>query len=402
MSSSAKNSAISLNGVAAVMASLLVGISASAVQTPAVSERIASLGKAPLYFEATRSSDNESFVARGQDCDVVLEPTVAVLSIGEHSAASSFPSKAAVENQSAAIRTVRLVLEGANTSAMMSGLESLPGKVNYLLGSDSAQWRTGVPLFARVKVAEVYPGIDLVYYADQSARLEYDFVLQSSASPDQISFRIEGADKVSVDARGDLVLKIGSQEIRQHRPVIYQNVNGRRQPVEGRYALTDRNTVGFRVGHYDRNRQLVIDPVVDFSTFLGGSKTENGWAIAVDAAGNIYVAGETLSKNLPTTPGAYTNHYAGGIRLFGDAFVAKYGAVSNELVYLTYLGGKTDDGALGLAVDAAGSAYVTGFTDSKNFPIVPDSGVIRSNLTGRNNNAFKLFAVDAFVTQLSP
>src|SRR5690606_26452127 len=154
----------------------------------------------------------------------------------------------------------------------------------YLIGNDAAQWRTGISLFSKVKVDAVYPGIDLVYYADHAARLEYDFILHPGARVDQISFRIEGADKMRINRKGELVLKIGAEEIRQHAPVIYQNVNGSRKAVDGGYRLLGRDVVAFWAGEYDRNLALIIDPVVSFSTYLGGSKTENGLAIATDSS----------------------------------------------------------------------------------------------------------------------
>lgn len=368
------------------------------------SGRLSFFGNAPLYFEASdsQSEDAARFIARGQDCDVALSPNQAVIVLTgrDNAAFTAIPRNKRAEAQTGQTRTVRLTLQGANPAGRMAGLEELPGRANYLIGNDPAAWRTGVPLFARVKADEVYPGVEVIYYADQSAHLEYDFVLQPKARPERILFHIEGADMVRVDAAGDLVLKIGTDEIRQHEPVIYQEVRGRRRQVQGGYRLSGKTVVGFWLGAYDHDLPLIIDPTLSFSTYLGGKKTDIGWSIALDGNENVYVAGETLSKGLPGTNGVFQPKYAGGIRFFGDAFVAKYGSVSNELVYLTYLGGRTDDGALGLAVDPDGYAYVTGFTDSKDFPIVPTIGVIRSQNNGVRNNAFRLPPVDAFVAKL--
>src|SRR5581483_2354054 len=206
-----------------------------------------------------------------------------------------------------------------------------------------------------------------------------------------------GADSVRVDASGDLVIKTGDQEIRQLRPVIYQEANGARQQVSGGYQVRKDGLVGFQIGNYDRELPLRIDPVLaPFLTYLGGSLAEIGWGITVSPFDNsIYVVGETLSKNaFPATPGAFQTTFAGGTRLFGDAFVAKYTS-AGLLSYLTYLGGKRDDCALDVAVDAGGNAYITGFTDSLNFPITTNA--VRNFLTGKTNNALRIPPVDAFV-----
>lgn len=367
------------------------------------------LSTPPLYFEA-RSS--QSFVAQGSDCLLSLTPTEAVFVLGKHAKDSANGSDAFAQtsfSQSTETRFVRMTLLGANANSEMQGVEQLSGKANYLIGNNNADWRTGIPLFAKVQASGVYPGVDLIYYADQSARLEYDFVLQPNAQADRIAFRIEGADRVSLNAKGELVLKVGSDEIRQHTPVIYQTVNGQRRTIAGGYRLIDHNTVGFRIGDYDRTLPLVIDPVLNFSAFIGGSRSDYGWAVAVDAANNIYVAGETLSKNLKNDDLVTTNYsgtvYHGGLGSFGDAFVAKYDAVSKALVYITYLGGRTDDGAHGLAVDDDGNAYLTGFTDSRNFPVVPENNQLSADTlanSGRANNSFHVYPINAFVARLNP
>jgi Beta-propeller repeat len=369
------------------------------------SAQVAALATAPLYFEANQgqADDTARFIARGRQCDILLAPAEATLVLNRRETITTdWPRERPIRwNQITATRTVRLVLEGANPQGRMTGLGPRSGRVNYLLGDNPADWHKGVPLFTGVQIEAVYPGINLVYYADPSARLEYDFVLQPNARADRISFRIEGADKVSVNRAGELVLKIGADELRQHRPILYQQVAGRRQPVRGGYRLTGKNTVGFAVGNYDRHLPLVIDPVIlDMATYLGGSKAEDGWSIAVDGTG-IYVTGETLSKDLHTTPGAFANKYSGGIASFGDAFVAKYDLSGTNLIYLTYLGGKRNDGAFGIAVQG-GIAYLTGFTDSQNFPIVPTNNPANFPLSGPNNNAFRLFPVNAFVAALDP
>ena len=211
--------------------------------------------------------------------------------------------------------------------------------------------------------------------------------------------RIDRGDELSLrfDAEGNLVLKIADDEIRERKPVIYQDVDGVRKKIDGGYRVTGADIVSFRIGDYDRSQPLIIDPVLVFSSYLGGSKVDIGWSIALDPAGNIYIAGETLSKLVTTN--AFQSAYQGGSRGFGDAFVAKYDNSGSNLLYLTYLGGRRDDGALGIAVDANGFAYVTGFSDSLNFPIT--NAPFRSQITGKSNNAVHVPPVDAFVAKLA-
>jgi hypothetical protein len=244
----------------------------------------------------------------------------------------------------------------------------------------------------------------VIYYANQSAQLEYDFLLQPGAAPEQIRFQISGADTVKVDAQGNLVLKLDSEEIRQHRPVAYQELHGIRTPVSASYRLNADGTVGFALGQYDKALPLTIDPVLDFLTYLGGKKMEIGQAIALDGSGNIYIAGETLSTGLrvlnPIQFGATNfSRFRGGNNSFGDAFVAKYDN-SGVLQFLTYLGGKNDDAARGIVYDPVGAAvWVTGFTDSTNFPLV---NPLRPKIGGEVKNAKRIPPVDAFICKLDP
>jgi hypothetical protein len=351
------------------------------------------LANAPLYFESNAGQFEGAgqFIARGSDCTVSLAPTEAqIILSGSSDKGANIP------------RAVRLQLVGANPSASIAGRDVMPARANYFVGSESSQWRTGIPLFAKVSVDQVYPGVQVIYYVSQSAQLEYDFLLQPGAAAERIQFRITGADSVRVDADGNLVLKIGSQEICQHKPVAFQQNGGARSPVNANYRLNADGTVGFALGEYDHALPLTIDPVLDFLTYLGGKKIEMGHAIAVDGDGNIYVTGETLTTGLATTNfiqfGA-TNFqkFRGGNNAFGDAFVAKYDN-SGVLLFLTYLGGRNDDGAYGIAYDAVGGAiWVAGFTDSTNFPLV---NPIRSQVTGQTKNARHIPPTDAFIAKL--
>jgi hypothetical protein len=354
---------------------------------------LASFANAPLCFEANAGQDGESgqFIARGAGCGVRLAPTEAEIILN------------AGEDQSAP-RSVRLQLVDANPASTMTGCDQMPARANYLIGNEPAKWHMGVPLFSRVQVNDVYPGVRVVYYGNQSAQLEYDFVLKPGALPGQIRFHIAGADRVEVDAAGNLALKIRGEEIRQHKPVAYQQSGGARREIAASYHLNADGTVGFALGNYDRNLPLVIDPVLDFLTYMGGKKLDIGWAIALDGDQNVYIAGETLSTGLLTTNAILfgnTNFmkFRGGNNSFGDAFVAKYDT-TGALQFLTYLGGKTDDGALDIAYDSVNNAvWVTGFTDSTNFPLV---NPIRDQFLGANKNPKRIFPVDAFIVKLDP
>lgn len=355
-------------------------------------------GNAPLYFEknAGQLEKGAQFVARGSQCSVFLTPTQAEILLGKATGQT-------IVQQETVSRSVRLQLVGANLDSKMSGCDQIPATANYFVGNDPAKWQTRVPLFSRVQVSDVYAGVQVVYYANQSAQLEYDFLLQPSAHPEQVRFHVEGADAVRVNAEGNLSLKIGAEEIQQHKPVAYQEKGGVRTEVAANYQINPDGTVGFQLGAYDHSLPLVIDPVLDFLTYVGGKKLDIGWAITLDASANIYVAGETLSEDLPVTNTIQfgsTNFstFRGGNRAFGDAFVAKYDN-SGVLQFLTYLGGKTDDGGLAIAFDSTdgGSVWVTGFTDSTNFPLV---NPMRDHLTGPTKNAKRVFPTDAFLSKL--
>ena len=316
-------------------------------------------GGMPLYFEANRGQAGASvqFLARGRDSQFLISPAEAQIVL----------CKAAAEPA-----TVRMQFIGANPQAQIRGDAALSGKINYLTGNDPAQWHTGVPTFAKVRVDGIYPGIGLVYYGNQQ-QLEYDFEVAPGANPDAVRIHFTGPDKIAVNAQGELVLTLNGSEIRQPKPVMYQMVNGARREISGGYRLVDAHNLAFDVGSYDPGLPLVIDPILSYSTYFGGNMGETAWSVKVDTNdGSIYIAGQTFSTqftNWPVPPGAYQTNFNGGT-LSGDAFVAKFDSLGTNLIYFTYLGGSADDFAVDLAVDGAGHAYVTGFTDSTNFPIL--------------------------------
>jgi hypothetical protein len=364
---------------------------ASGKQPLALTTSGGGLSGAPLRFEVNRGQVDSryAFVARGRECNVLISPTDAVIALGIHEESPSPTAQIPA-------RFVHFQLEGANPLAIASGIQKLPGQANYYIGNNPAAWRAGIPLYPKVQVSQVYPGIDLVYYGDESARLEYDFILKPGARPDQIRLRIDGVDAMKLDGAGDLVLEIGGEQIRQHAPVIYQRVDGVRRAVRGGYYLAGGSRIGFRIGDYDHRLGLVIDPTLSFSTYIGGRLNDKGWGVAVNGSGDVWVAGETLSRDLATTAGALRPKFQGAHRVFGDGFVAKFSNGTN-LSYVTYLGGAGEDAAFAIAVNASGEALVTGYTDSRNFPI---TNAFQPHLAGTNLNALRTFLLDAFVTKL--
>ena len=262
----------------------------------------------------------------------------------------------------------------ANREPRIEGLEELPGKSNYLIGNDPAKWRTNITNYAKVKYEAIYPGVDLVFYGNQSG-LEHDFILAPGTNPEVIQLGFQGADELRIDTHDDLVLRVSGGEVRLHKPTAYQLIpaagagvtyrsTGKKFITAG-YVLRG-NRVGFAVGAYDATKPLIIDPTLSYSTYLGGSGNDfnqSGSGIAVDATGNAYVTGQTSSVDFPTTS-PFQGASGGGL----DVFVAKLSSSGTTLLYSTYLGGSGNDSGAAIAIDAAGNAYVTGKTSSVNFP----------------------------------
>ncbi len=359
----------------------LLALSAPAAQLATVPASL------PLCFEAGqgRAASPALFIAHGQNCQFLISPAEAQI----------------VLRKTAGAAAVRMQFAGASAQAQISGDTELPGKINYLIGNDAAQWRTGVAMFAKVRVGELYPGVNLVYYGNQQ-QLECDFTVAPGAKPDAIAIHFDGVDKVAIGQQGELILTLGDAEIRQPKPVIYQIVGGARHEINGGYRLVDARTAGFDIGQYDRTLPLVIDPILSYSTFFGGNNGTTAWAVAVDTNGFVYVAGQTFSTkftNWSVPNGAYPTNFHGGT-LTGDAFVAKFDNLGTNLIYFTYLGGSADDLASSIAVDGQGHAFVTGSTDSPDFPItnaIPG----HTNIGGTYSKTFGSYPTDAFVAEIN-
>jgi hypothetical protein len=323
----------------------------------------------PMAFEANQGQTDASvrYLSRGPGYALFLTPTEAVLRLRG-------------DKQHDAV--LRMSVVGGDAKAPMAGEALQPGRSGYFRGRDPARWLTNTAHYGRVRQAGVYPGIDLVYYGRQQ-QLEYDFVVAPGHDPGRIVMTFAGARTRHVDAAGNLVLATAVGDVVQQRPQVYQMRQGRRIAVAGGYRLLADNRVGFRLGAYDRGQPLVIDPVLEYSGSLGGSSNDWLRGIAIDRAGNAYLAGETESTDFPVT-GTQVNK--GG----NDIFVSKLNPAGTALYYSNYIGGSSDDGAYAIAVDAAGSAYLTGETWSNDFPLL---GAVQ---------ATNKYYGDAFVLKLGP
>ncbi|HTY61092.1 MAG TPA: SBBP repeat-containing protein, partial [Acidobacteriota bacterium] len=356
-----------------------------------------SYGKLPLSFEVNKGQADDAvrFISRGNGITLFLTSTEAVLSLRRGSSKEKEqifihgPQKDGsklVTND-----VIRLKAIGANPNPKITGLDELPGKSSYFIGNDPAKWRTGVSNFEKVKLGDVYPGIDLIYYGNQR-QLEYDWIVNPGANPGVIKFAVEGKANLTMDEQGGLILK-EKDGLRLNKPFIYQRCGGSHTEIAGRYILLGKQEVGFQLGKYDASLPLVIDPVLSYSTYLGGDGNNGAFSIAVDSSGNAYMTGYTTATNFPTANPiqertGYTN-----------IFVTKLNASGSALVYSTYIGGSyvfpgynsTIDIGYGIAVDSSGNAYVTGATTSGDFPTV--------NPFQASNSLAPYY--DAFVTKLN-
>ena len=348
--------------------------------TPA--RALASYGKLPLSFEANAGQTDQrvKFLSRGSGYTLFLTSNEAVLALRQTASGKPKAQKAdralqrQVPTSNSESRTsaiLRMKLVGANPAAEISGLEQLPGTSNYFIGNDPKKWRTAVPNYARVRYQDVYPGVDLVYYGNQR-QLEYDFVVAPGADPRAIKLdftgtvgepakRLNRASFLRIDHNGDLVMSLNGREVGFQKPTAYQVVSDSaratsagtaKDSVEASYVLQSNGDVGIRLAPYDHTRALTIDPTLLYSSYLGGSDSDSGQAIAVDGSGNVYVTGSTDSFDFPIVGGclgtcSFPNNFA---------FVTKINAAGNALVYSSLIGGSYDDLGRGITVDGSGNA----------------------------------------------
>jgi uncharacterized protein (TIGR03437 family) len=366
----------------------------------------AKLISAPLSFEPNQGQlpSTVQFLSRGSGYALLLAPGKLVVNMERQAPVSS-------------VDTLSMSLIGVNPQATAVGLARQTGVVSYFIGDDPRKWRAGIPTYGKVEYSQIYPGVDLIYYGNQR-QLEYDFVVAPGADPSRIAWRIDGA-RASIDAEGNLTLHASNGPATFQKPVLYQMEGDRKTRVEGSFAVAG-NQIRFRLGSYDHSRALIIDPVLSYASYLGGTGTDTigtatgpgnlhvgtSQGIAVDSAGSAYVTGTTFSVEFPTK-----NPYQGAppiklggqpAGLYASAFVSKFSPDGGSLVYSTYLGGNGADHGNAIAVDSSGSAYVTGLTTSPNFPVtsgayqivcspVPNNAGASSAISNCNSSDYSVF-----------
>ncbi len=360
--------------ILAILIAVTIGTLSVSAQQAAVAQNarptpqaVQNYGRLPLTFEANhgQAAGQVKFLSRGHGYTTFLTAGGMVLKLrASHVESSSNKNGSQTANSQSSTRaTLQFRLIGANNNPQVVGEALQPGRVNYFIGKDPSKWNTNVPTYGRIRYKDVYPGIDLVYYGNHQ-QLEYDFAVAPGADPRKIQFQINGANQISLDEQGDLVLSVNGAKLHFQSPVVYQESNGKRTPVVGGYAMKDESHIGFQVSNFDASKPLVIDPVLVYSTYLGGSGTDQPTGIAVDNSGNVYVAGYTDSADFPLAS-------LGSLPTNTDhVFVAKLDPTGSNLVYADYIGGNSDDYAVALVLDSANEVYVTGSTQSSNFPVV--------------------------------
>jgi hypothetical protein len=371
-----------------------VGATVAQGHTPALAKAISGYGALPLQFEQNLGQTDRrvKFISRSTGSTLFLTSSDAVLSLTRsNSQTAGVGSKdrnalLAHGNGNSVSAVLRMRAVGANPNPLVSPNGQLPGKVNYLLGKDRKKWISNIGTFRQVAYKGIYKGVDLIYYGT-SGQLEYDFVVHPGGNPNVIKLAFAGAKSMRVSQDGSLVLGLNGGDVTWRKPLVYQeSADGARSPINGTYVLAS-DGVHFQVSRYDATRSLVIDPMLQYSTFLGGKGQDDARAIAIDTSGDAYVTGYTQSSNFPVSGAPYQATLNG----YQNAFVTELNPSGSAVVYTTYIGGNGYDQANGIAIDGSGDAYVTGSTTSSNFPTA-----------GTPYQASLLGAANAFVAELNP
>lgn len=352
---------------------------ADARSTPEDAERAGKVfNRLPLLFEANagQAESEAKFVARGDGFGLMFKPDSVAMVVKER--AKSAPSEAGAQAEaSSQVAVVHMKMAGANPGPRLTPRGKQPTRLNYMIGSDASNWHADIPTYSELIYEQVYAGIDVRYYGNRR-QLEYDFIVSPGADPDRVRLDFEGCQSVSIASNGDLILDTKAGDLRHGKPFVYQEVDGTRREVAGSYRITGPDQVGFQLGEYDRTLPLVIDPVLEYSTYLGGNSNDFSKDLTIDSAGNAYIVGDSISPNFLANSSA----------LNSDVFVARFTTTGNML-NLTFFGGNANDFATSVAVDATGNVYMGGTTFSANFPRV---NAIDMTLGGTN---------DAFITKLN-
>lgn len=357
---------------------------AGGIQNEVIKEDLVpNYGSLPLHFEQNsgQTAAAVKYLSRGAGYSVFLTSNEAVLALQK-------PTK----NRRPKTDVLRMEFAGANNAPEIAGENLLEGKTNYLIGNDPEKWRTGIANFERVRYSNVYDGVDVLYYGSER-QLEYDLVVRSNANPGTIALKFNNAKRITIDEQGDLVLQMAGGSVRQHKPIAYQEIGGDRKEVAVDYRVNrshskiNDQSVGLTIGDYDHSQPLIIDPVLSYSTFLGGGAETLGTSIAVDSSGSAYVTGYTDALDFPLM-GSFQPSNNGGTA----GFITKLNAAGTAFVYSTYLGGNSRTFPSSIKVDGAGSAYVGGWTLSSNFPTTAGAYRTMPPSGGR----------PSFITKLSP
>jgi Beta-propeller repeat len=371
--------------------------------------------KAPLSFEPNGDQANSAvqFVSRGQGYTLLLESGAAVLNLSGRSKDEDLAGPRAMES-------FRMELAGASPKVQATGLDPQPGIVNYFVGSDPAKWRTGIPTFGKVNFAGVYPDIDVVFYGNQR-QLEYDFVVKPGGNPASIAWSFQGA-RPRLGENGSLELDAPGGELAFLAPVAYQMIDGRRRAVSASYSI-EGETARFALGPYDHSTALIIDPVLSYFSYLGGTgndyignsvnqgtgapSPEPTQAVGIDSLGSLYVAGSTSSTDFPVASAVGTKKTKNPGQSW--AFVSKFSPDGSKLLYSTYIGGSAggNDAAWALAVDSTGNAYVTGAAQTNDFPVTAGAfqtvcAPMWDNLTNAKAASCTSNTQNAFALKLNP
>jgi hypothetical protein len=355
----------------------------------------ASYGKTPLVFEENQGQTDAQvkYVTRGNGYALYLTQSEAVFTLQTTAPEKRSPAaakhQALSENKAQSAKTkdrqsdvLRMQFVGAASNAKLAGVDKQAGTTNFYAGKTAKNWKTEIPSFAGVKYTNIYDGVDLVFYGKER-QLEYDFVVAPNADAQTIRLAFDGADKLSLDDAGNLIVKTAHAEIKEAAPFIYQEIAGQKQTIAGRFVLRGTCEVGFEVGEYDHSKPLVIDPALTYLTYMGGTAIDEANDVKVDTSGNAYLVGSTNSLDFPT-PGSRTADNLAAV------YVAKVDPTGSRFLYLTFLDGSDDDTSKALALSAQNEVFVGGDTGSSDFPVT--SGAFDTNYRS---------GLDGFVAKLN-